>query len=97
MGDVEVQMQVSTSATEKKVKKVKKTTTKKSTSNKDGTVEYEEHTTTEVEQQIGKENLPEVLDGETYTYLNYNYLNYLSSLLISLYLSDVSRDEFFLN
>jgi hypothetical protein len=74
MGDVEVQMQVSTS--EKKVKKVKKTTKKTSTTTKDGSIEIQEQTTTETEIEGdvdgGKENsLPLasaiISDGETYT------------------------------
>lgn len=72
MGDVEVQMQVSTSATEKKTKKVKKTTTKKSSKHVDGGVEITEQTTT-IEEVEGKENLP--LEGETYRHTHI----YLSS------------------
>ncbi len=73
MGDVEVQMQVSTSATEKKTKKVEKTT-KKSSKTVDGGVEITEQTTTET-YESGKENLPlESVDGEGETYSSFNFL-----------------------
>lgn len=62
MGDVEVQMQVQTSSSEKKTKKTKKTT-KKSSKHVDGGVEFSETTTIETT-EMGKENLP--LEGETY-------------------------------
>jgi len=54
MGDVEVQMSVTT--TEKKVKKVKKTSSKTTKSSKDGSIEVEEQTQTIITSQVGGED-----------------------------------------